>query len=136
MSGFAAALAAADVAVDAVYGTPVEWRPQVNGAAAEYVAGGADPNRPSLTVTGIFDDDATVVRTVGSGANTHENADVLAGKSQIDMALDQFTTEAGLPVQGDLIALVSEPSVPVYQIVSAEPDEYGRLICLLTKRGA
>lgn len=136
MSGFAAALAAADIAVDAVYGETVEWRPQSNGAAAEYVAAGADPARPVLTVTGIFDDDATIVRTVGSGANTHENADIVTGKSQIDMALDQFTTPAGLPVQGDVIALVSQPGTPLYQIVSAEPDEYGRIICLLTKRGS
>lgn len=136
MTSFAAALAIADVATDALYGEVVEWRPQLSGAAAEYVDGGADPARPVRTVTGIFDDDAVLVRTVGSGANTHENVDVLAGKSQIDLALNQFSTPAGLPVQGDLIALVSQPGTPIHQIVSAEPDEYGRLICLLTKRGS
>lgn len=136
MSGFAAAFAVAAAPLDILYGEPVRLRPQVNGAAAEMVAGGDDPDRPARDLVGIFDDEAVISRVVGSGANTHDNADVVACKSQVDFDAALFPTAADLPVQGDVLELTDRPGPPRYAIVSVQPDGVSRVVCLVTASGA
>lgn len=134
MSAFASALSIADQAQDAVYGEPVQWRPQSNGADSEIVAAGDDQSRSVRDLVGIFDDRCVISHPIGAGANTHDTADIVAGQTVIDLDASQFT--AGIPLQGDHLVLTSQAGQPRYRVVSAQPDGLGRVICIVAALGA
>lgn len=136
MTFFAGACTAGAAAQDAIFGETVRWAPQASGEESEYVSAGADPVRPERTLVGIFDEEAVISRVVGSGANSHDNADVVAGKSQIDFDASLFADLPGLPIQGDRLVLTDRPGSPCYRIVSVQPDDTCRVVCLLTALGA
>ncbi|MGI3901241.1 MAG: hypothetical protein ACRYGP_13845 [Janthinobacterium lividum] len=135
MSLFAAAAAVGAVAQDLVYGETIGFEPQVNGPAAEFVAAGADPNRIARDLVGIYDSDLAVARPVGSGANTHDSIDVAATAAQVDFALGLFATEADQPVEGDHLVLKDRVGLPRVKVLSARPDNFGRLLCLVAPLG-
>ena len=124
--------AVAQVAIDATYGEPVTLIPQVAGGRV--VARGDDPNNPPRAgLTGCFSDDPDVAQSKGSGANTHDNADALARRTEVDFDAALFTS-SGLPLKGWLIVATSQPRQPRYEIVSAEHDGVSRVACRLVFR--
>lgn len=136
MSDFADAFAIGASALDALYGEPVQLVPQLNDETAAVVVRGVDPNRPAQNLVGIYDDVAVISRVVGSGANTHDNIDVLASKAQVDLDAAQFPTTVSLPLQGDILVLTARAGAPRLSIVSVQPDNVSRIVCLVEPAGA
>ncbi len=135
MSLFAAAEAIGAAARDLCYAEAIGFEPQLNDPSAEFVAAGADPNRTACDLLGIYDSDLAVARPVGSGANTHDSIDVAATPAQVDFDLGQFPTPADQPVEGDHLVLKTRPGQPRVKVLSARPDNFGRLICLVAPLG-
>lgn len=124
--------ASAQPAFDGPMGEPVLVTPQVTKTrASRYVAGGADPANPAFTVVGIYRSEVVPTRVMGSGANSHENADVLVGKTTMDFDAAQFTA-ATRPVEDWHITLTTRPGAPAFRIASIKPDEVARVVCVLT----
>ncbi len=131
MSAFAAMFAVAQGPIDTVYGEPVTLVPQIGGG--RLAARGDDPNNPPrVGLIGCFGDDPDVAQTKGSGANTHDNADVLARRTLVDF--DDALFAAGLPPSGWLLVATSQSRQPRYEIVSAEHDGVSRVVCRLVFR--
>ena len=136
MTGFADAHAIGAEIHDVHFGETVRLLPQLSGEATEFVSGGLDPDRPVRDVVGIFDDEPVISRVLGSGANTHDAIDVTTGKSQVEFDAALFPTPDDLPIQGDILALVERPGAPRYAVVSVQPDDTCRVVCLVTALGA
>lgn len=117
---------------DVALGETIEFRPQVAG---EIVVVGADPNRSVRALIGIFRDDVMISRPVGSGANTHETADVAVSQTQIDFDENLFPAIADRPRDGDILALVERDGAPEFQIESVEPDHLAKIVCVVTPLG-
>ena len=117
---------------DGMLGEAIEFRPQ---EPSELIVVGADDERPVRTLIGIFQDDATISRPVGSGANTHETVDITVTRTQVDFDEDLFPTLADRPKDGDILALVERDGAPLFQIESVEPDHLAKVVCIVTPLG-
>lgn len=137
MSLFATASAIGAVAQDLLYGEVIGFEPRASDdAGAEFVAAGPDPCRPARDLVGIYDSELALAQPLGSGANTHDTIDVAATSAQVDLDVAQFPTEDDRPVQGDRLVLKERPGAPRVKIVSARPDAFGRLICVVAPLGS
>ena len=118
---------------DDAMGETIEFRPQED---SELIVLGADDERPVRVLVGIFQNDVAVSRPVGSGANTHETADITVTQTQIEFSEDLFPTPADLPRDGDVFALTDRDGTPRYQVESVEPDRFAKVVCIVTALGS
>jgi hypothetical protein len=128
---FAALWSSVQTNFDAMFGEPVDLLPQIINSGSKYLRLGDDPGTPRRSLIGIFNDDSIVDTVKGSGANTHENIDVLTRRTSIDF--DQTLFDGfPLPAQGWIIVATSQPRLPRYSVVTAEYDGLSRVICKVT----
>jgi hypothetical protein len=128
---FAALWSSVQTNFDAMFGEPVDLVPQLSG---KYIRGGDDPANPRRSLIGIFNDESIVDTVKGSGANTHENIDVLTRRTSVDFDQALFTGFP-LPKPGWIIVATSQPGSPRYVVVTAEYDGISRVVCKVTPLG-
>jgi hypothetical protein len=128
-SYFADAFSALSPEFDDRFGEPFTLIAQIEDDRAEFIEKGEDRTIPERILTGIFSDDPVTVQTLGSGANTHDNNDVLSRRTMIDFALELFADPVAQPYPkaGWILQANDEPGLPQYQVISAQPDGVSRL---------
>lgn len=136
-SSFAADFAACSPDFDDEFGEPVVLIPQTKGKAGgnAYFKRPADETATGTPLVAIFTDETAIDRVLGSGANTHENVDVLTAKSSFEFDHSLFASHGGPnpdPLEGWLIQAITQPRSPRYVITTVEPDGVSRLLCRCT----
>lgn len=88
----------------------------------------ADPARPQVTFTGIFDAEPAVTQMDGRGRAGTWSEPVISAPLQLDVAASAFVIR---PKIGDRITRVDGGAI--YQIAEIRPSDLGRLVFHLNK---
>ncbi|WEJ60233.1 hypothetical protein [Devosia sp. FJ2-5-3] len=111
--------------IDGVFGDPVEFHPKKRGEVSVV----DDPIRPKRNLVGIVDFNPRVTPAKGKEQYDAFQPDLAAEKVHVSFDIASFTSRADWPQQGDHLIARLKDGVHRLDVIAAQPDEVGRLVC-------
>lgn len=127
MSLFAQYERMVSTAIDGVFGDPVIFQPRRKGEVSSWRD---DPDRPPMALTGIVDFNPRITPAKGKEQYDAFQPDLAAEKVHVSFDIEHFVLgRAQWPKQGDLLTASLKDGIHQLEVIVAQPDELGRLLC-------
>ena len=126
---FAQMETAVSAAVDRLHEEPTRIIPRKGG---EFVRGPTDPARAERSVLGVIDFNPVTVRAKEQSEYDGYRPELDGEKVHVSYTASRLGTPVVAPIKGDIIVALDRPGTPRFQIVSAEADGLGRVLCRCT----
>lgn len=96
-------------------------------APGEFIRGGQDPTRVVREVMGVIDFNPVTIRAREQSEYDGYRPELDGEKVHVSYTASRLG--AFTPRKDDLIEALDRPGVPKFQIITAEPDGLGRVLC-------
>lgn len=121
---FARMETAVSAAVDAVHGERTRIVPRGRG---EFVRGGQDPSRVVREIMGVIDFNPITIRAREQSEYDGYRPELDGEKVHVSYTASRLGSD--IPRKDDMIEALDRPGAPKFQIITAEPDGLGRVLC-------